>query len=284
MKLYDDDSIELQKWILMTIGVGLVEVFFRVGDYWIWNEDGKRAWYALYVGLLLGVCKRGVSRVLVIMVSLGWGVVRDTLGDTKRMIIIVGTIYMVLSAIREISDTVMLKELERAHKDPPIKLFDFVKCVTLLVVLVDTFIYLWIFDSLSGTIHFLENMNQNMKLKRYLRFRLVLSFSVLFAFVWGVFGLVDQFMPTGILNYEQKWAESGAWEVNYLIILISVAILWRPHPDAKNYAYVMELSSDVNDIEMETSIEMVEDDSTTECSITVSDQDPKNGHDTEKPE
>ncbi len=50
MKLYNEDSIELQKWILMTIGAGLVEVFFRVGDYWIWNEDGKRAWYALYVG------------------------------------------------------------------------------------------------------------------------------------------------------------------------------------------------------------------------------------------
>ena len=69
-------------------------------------------------------------------------------------------------------------------------------------------------------------------------------------------------MQTGILSYEQKWAVNGFWELNYLVILISVAVLWRPHPDAKNYAYVMELSSDANDMDMETSIEMVEDDTT----------------------
>ena len=52
-----------------------------------------------------------------------------------------------------------------------------------------------------------------------------------------------------------KIGNKGFWKLNYLVILISVAVLWRPHPDAKNYAYVMELSSDANDMDMETSIE-----------------------------
>ncbi len=227
--------------------------------------------------MLLNACKRAVSRCLVIMLSLGWGVIRDTLGDTKRHIIIVGSMYFVLSSMHVIGERVMQKELDEAHTDPSVKLFDFVKVVTVILVLVDTFIYLWIFDSLSGTIQYLENMNQSMKLKRYLRFRLILSFSVLFAVMWGVFEIVDHFMQTGILKYEQKWAVNGIWELNYLVILISVAVLWRPHPDAKNYAYVMELSSEVNDMDMETSIEMVEDDTTNETFKISS------GEDEEKP-
>ena len=214
------------------------------------------------IGMLLNASKRAVSRCLVIMLSLGWGVIRDTLGETKRHIIIVGIVYFILSSTRVIGEEVLQKELEEAHGEPSVKLFDFVKCVTVVLVLVDTFIYLWIFDSLSGTVQYLQNMNQNMKLKRYLRFRLILSFSVLFAVIWGVFEIVNHFMQTGILSYEQKWAVNGFWELNYLVILISVAVLWRPHPDAKNYAYVMELSSDANDMDMETSIEMVEDDTT----------------------
>ena len=44
-------------------------------------------------------------------------------------------------------------------------------------------------------------------------------------------------------------------ELNYLFLLVSVAILWRPHEQAKEYAYVMELpamsgdySSDEEDV------------------------------------
>eukprot|EP00560_Eucampia_antarctica_P008375 CAMPEP_0197825104 /NCGR_PEP_ID=MMETSP1437-20131217/2240_1 /TAXON_ID=49252 ORGANISM="Eucampia antarctica, Strain CCMP1452" /NCGR_SAMPLE_ID=MMETSP1437 /ASSEMBLY_ACC=CAM_ASM_001096 /LENGTH=483 /DNA_ID=CAMNT_0043424969 /DNA_START=269 /DNA_END=1720 /DNA_ORIENTATION=+ len=259
MKKYSDSSIELQMWIIFTVGVGLAEVFFRVGDYWVWNEDGTRLWFSHYSGMMLGVCKRALSRCLIIMVSLGWGVVRDTLGDHKRIIIIVGIAYTIASIVFEISDVIRNEELKQAKKDPATRLVDFIKFMIFVVELIDVFIYFWVFDALSNTIKYLENMSQHMKLRRYLKLRFILSFSVLFSVVWVIFGIVDSLVETAIFDYEQKWVVQGAWEVNYLAILISVAILWRPHPDSKNYAYVMELSSEDNDIEMETSIEMIED-------------------------
>lgn len=33
----------------------------------------------------------------------------------------------------------------------------------------------------------------------------------------------------------------AAMELNYIFLLAAVAILWRPQPNAKEYAYVMEL-------------------------------------------
>lgn len=64
------EAIQIQQWVLGTLVLGLAETFFRTGDSFVWNEDGRRFWFALYTGIFLGVVKRGLSRVLVLMVSL----------------------------------------------------------------------------------------------------------------------------------------------------------------------------------------------------------------------
>jgi hypothetical protein len=50
MKVYEDANIPIQSWIFGTICVGTLEVFFRSGDLFVWNEDGTRFWVAYYVG------------------------------------------------------------------------------------------------------------------------------------------------------------------------------------------------------------------------------------------
>ena len=59
MRLHEDATIPIQKWILGTIIMGLLETFFRSGDYLVWNEDGQRFWFTLYTGKLLGIFKQG---------------------------------------------------------------------------------------------------------------------------------------------------------------------------------------------------------------------------------
>ena len=46
-------------------------------------------------------------------------------------------------------------------------------------------------------------------------------------------------------------------EINYVFVLLSVAILWRPQPNAKEYAYVMELPAVTTDDDGEVEIEMM---------------------------
>jgi hypothetical protein len=257
MRIYKESTIPIQSWILLTIGIGLMEVFFKGGDYWVWNEDGTRFWFAMYTGVILGVMKRAISRCLVVMVSLGWGVVRDTLSQMRR-IIILGSIYALCSAASDVFEIFAIVENETLSINEEEEIFDVVTILTFAVAAIDVTFYMWILDALSGTMQYLENLNQNMKLKRYLRLRFILLLSILFAVVWAVFGIVNNYMETSILEQEQEWAVQAAWEINYVMVMAAVAILWRPNATAKEYAFVMELPSMGHDVDYDEGIEMPE--------------------------
>ena len=241
MHKYEDSRIPIEKWIFMTISMGALEMLFRTGDHFVWNEDGYRMNLAVYVGILMGVLKRGISRCLIVMVSLGWGVVRDSLGTTMRTIIVLGATYIGVSAACDLMLVFAVEDMQTLSVEQEVKLFDVVKILTFIIAAIDVIFILWILDALNGTMQYLENMSQTRKLMRYLRLRCIFLFSLLFAAVWVVFELVDNYDEDGIVREEHEWVVDAATEVNYLFVLIGVAILWRPNPNAKEYAYVMEL-------------------------------------------
>ena len=176
------------------------------------------------------------------MVSLGWGVVRDDLGSIMKKIHFLGGVYIVTTLVEEIMTEVAYSEIQRISQEEEEEIFDIVSILGLVVVLIDLTFYFWIIDSLSGTMEYLETMKQTRKLLRYLRLRCILMFSILFGVMWAVFGIVDTY-DQGIVTQEAKWVLDAAMEMNYLFVLIAVAVLWRPQENAKEYAYVMQLPS-----------------------------------------
>jgi len=255
-----DNVIPIQKWIVITMFIGLMETFFKAGDLWVWNEDGVRFWFAMYFGVILGVAKRAIARCLVLMVSLGWGVVRDTLDDQMKKITILGALYVGVSIARDIFAIIAVVDVQKISFDEEEELFDIVTILTFVVAAIDVTFYMWILDALNGTMQYLENMNQNIKLLRYLRLRLILLLSILFAIAWAVFGIVDNMIDTGLLTKDAQWAIQALWEFNYLFVLLCVAVLWRPNDSAKQYAFVMELPSVGGDVEFSTNEGVEEDD------------------------
>lgn len=243
MKIHKDSAIPIQTYILVTIGIGFFEVFFKAGDYWVWNEDGTRFWFAMYTGVLVGVLKRAISRCLVVMVALGWGVVRDDLNDHMRKIYILGGLYTATSLACDILRVMQVVENEVIGAEVNSALVDSTAILTFVVAAIDVSFYMWILDALSGTMMYLENMSQATKLQRYLRLRLVLLLSILFAVVWAVFGIVNSYLSVRMLEERHEWGVQAAWEVNYFLVLTTVSFLWKPDPTAKEYAYVMELPS-----------------------------------------
>jgi hypothetical protein len=256
MKYYEDAEIPIQNWIFGTIMLGLLESFFKTGDYFVWNEDGTRFWFAMYTGVIIGVLKRGISRCLMVMVSLGWGVVRDSLGSTRKQIIALGIVYVGVSTARDVMTLFAITENETRTFKADVELFDVLTILTFIVAAIDVTFYMWILDALNGTMQYLENMNQSSKLQRYLRLRFILLFSVLFAVVWLVFGIVNTAMEESILPQQEEWAVDAVMEINYVMVLVSVAILWRPNPNAKEYAYVTELPA-IGGEDGEDDLEMV---------------------------
>jgi hypothetical protein len=256
MNRYRDAIIPIQKWVLATIGIGLLEVFFKAGDLWVWNVDGDRFWFSLYTGVVVGTLKRAISRCLVVMLCLGWGVTCDTLGGKFKKVVVLGIVYAGTSAARDVMTVLAITENEILTVNEETELLDVVTLLTFGTALVDVIFYLWIFDALNGTMQYLESMNQAMKLKRYLRLRLILLISVLFAILWTVFGIVDSYNEQRMVTEEENgWVLNAVWEVNYLMVLIGLACLWAPEPGAKEYAYVMELPAlGGDDLEFDTTM------------------------------
>lgn len=255
MSLHRDEIIPIQKWMVATIGIGLLEVFFKAGDLWVWNVDGDRFWFSLYTGVVIGVLKRALSRCLVVMLCLGWGVTCDDLGDRMAKVVALGVAYAGTSAARDVMTVLAITENESLGTETENGIWDAVTILTFVTAFIDVSFYLWIFDALSGTMKYLEDMSQGRKLKRYLRLRMILLLSVLFAVVWTVFGVVDSANDQRIINEEVNgWVLNAVWEVNYLAVLIGLACLWVPEAGAKEYAYVMELSQLGDDLEFDTAV------------------------------
>lgn len=194
------------------------------------------------------------------MVCLGWGVIRDTLGDQMKKIVALGVFYLSMAFLRDISGIVFVEEMHVLSESKEEAIYDLFTFFTLVTAFIDVVCYMWILDALNGTMQYLENMNQAMKLKRYLRLRLILLLSILFALFWTVMGVVDDLMETAVLAENQNWIIPGAWSMNYLFILASISLLWRPDPRAKEMAYVMELPSIGNDLNFDTNIGTIDDD------------------------
>jgi hypothetical protein len=177
------------------------------------------------------------------MVSLGWGVTCDTLGAAMKKVVGLGIIYTGVSLARDIMTIVAVDDVQKLSVNEEIGLIDVVGILTLVVFAIDVIFVLWILDALNDTMEDLEATSQRMKLKRYLQLRSLLLFAILFALVWIVFGLVDTYMEETILEQQNEWIVLAMMEINFLMVLIGVAVLWKPNARAKEFAFVMELPS-----------------------------------------
>lgn len=249
MSIHGDAIILIQKCILATIGIGLLEAFFKAGDLWVWNVDGDRFWFTLYTGVIVGVLKRAISRVLVVMLCLGLGVTCDSLGGKMKKVVMLGIAYACASVARDVMTVLAITENEVLSTTAETELLDVVVLLSFITAFIDVCFYLWIFGALNETMKYLEDLNQSLKLRRYLRLRMILLLSALFALVWTVFGIVDSYNDQRIINEEVNgWVLTAVWELSYLFALVGISCLWAPEAGAKEYAYMQELTG--NDLEL----------------------------------
>ena len=242
MYVNEKSRIKIENWILFAICLGLLEMIFRTGDYFVWNADGYRSPFIMWIAVLAGALKQGLSRCLIVMVSLGWGVVRDSLGSAQRtLIVFLGAVYILVTAVSDLMVVFAIEDMNSLSYTTEEHIFTVVKKLTVIASFIDFIFIIWILYALYTTMRYLRNMNQSCKLERYVKLRCLLLFLIMFATMWTVFMLVDSVNEESILQEEHAWTTDAASEIKYLFLLIGVAFLWRPNPSAREYAYVMEL-------------------------------------------
>ena len=187
-----------------------------------------------------------MSRVVVLLVTLGYGVVRPTLGSQMGKVLSIGFSYFILSFYYTIFNAI---PSSNKHSDDPYNTL-FSLSVFLLAG-VDTTFYCWVFLSINNLLGGLAARKQAAKYILYRNFRVVLFISLIANCVWILYGSIIRLnMKTGDdSSWRDRWTVDALWESTYFMIFLAIAIMWAPSKNFSRSAYSVELSQLDDDAE-----------------------------------
>ena len=142
-----DDVLQLQHCITAVIALGLFEMILWYFEYVNFNNTGMRPIVLTTWVVTVGAIRKSISRLLILSVSMGYGVVRPTLGGLTSKVLLLGITYFLASELLNITEYVgTINDVSGRAR--------------LLLVLpdafLDAFLILWIFTSLSRTLEQLQ--------------------------------------------------------------------------------------------------------------------------------
>jgi len=220
--------LKLQYCIAGVIALGMIESATLYFENLGYNISGQNYVGAMIVGVLIITIKKAVSRILVLVVAMGYGIVRPTLGTSKNKVLLYGILYLIFSGI--------LNVIELVQRTTVISL-SLVFFIVFPVALLDTGFYWWIFLSLIRTISQLQIRKQTIKLVMYKRF----FFTLIISGIISALIIVIQLLLTVSDDLDKQWRIqflwTAFWHLLYLAILLAIAVLWRPTDNNTRYAY-----------------------------------------------
>lgn len=233
-----EELIYLQYWITFVLVLGMIETCLQYDYYHTYNETGHTPLHRLVWTLIFGVTKRAVSRVVVLIVAMGYGVVRQSLGEDMNRVMGLGAAYCVLSLIFTISSS--MPSAAKNIGDPEYQ--NLFSIVIMLLATIDTVFYMWTISSINSLIITLEARNQNVKLQLYKNFRFALIAAVSFAVLWAVYSSILMGTQSSETSWELKWTIDAISELLYFLVFVTIAVLWAPSRNNQRYVSYVELA------------------------------------------
>ncbi|XP_072987765.1 uncharacterized protein [Typha latifolia] len=229
------EVLPLQNCITIVITLGMFEMALWYFDYAEFNETGVRPMGITFWAVTFGTVKRTVARVIILVVSMGFGVVRPTLGGLTSKVIMLGATFFLASEILELVENVgAVSDLSGKAR-----LF-----LVLPVAILDAFFILWIFTSLSKTLDKLQARRLMAKLDIYRKFTNALAVAVVVSVGW--IGYELYFKSTDVYNerWQSAWIIPAFWQVLSFSLLCVICALWAPSQNSMRYAYSDDASED----------------------------------------
>ncbi|GMH10046.1 hypothetical protein Nepgr_011887 [Nepenthes gracilis] len=232
------DIMQLHYHITAVIALGMLEMAFWYFDYSNLNSTGKRPMGVTTWAVTLTAVKSTLSRLLLLVVSMGYGVVRPTLGGLTSKVLLFGAIYFLAAEALELYD----------HLG---NINDFAGKTRLALVLpvlfLDTCFILWIFSSLSKTLEKLQLRRSMAKLELYRKFTNSLAVFVVLSIAW--IGYELYFNATDPLSelWQIAWIIPVFWALLAYCLLAVICVLWAPSKNPTRYAYSEEAGDDFDE-------------------------------------
>eukprot|EP00658_Telonema_sp_P-2_P025582 TRINITY_DN202_c0_g4_i1.p1 TRINITY_DN202_c0_g4~~TRINITY_DN202_c0_g4_i1.p1 ORF type:complete len:347 (-),score=98.25 TRINITY_DN202_c0_g4_i1:233-1273(-) len=256
-----DGVLSVQYHIGVVALLALFEVVLWYVYYQVYNETGLRGMGLLTTAVISSTIRKTSGRILILVVCMGYGVVKPTLGDTAMKVIAFGGLYCVFTTVLDV-----VKAL--SHEDDISG--GFFILVIVPVALLDSIFYYWAFVSLYDVVAQLEERKQTMKLSLYRKFLAVVAVCLLLSLAWVLFQMYFLWSNTMDEHWQYLWVFDAYWNVLTFVVLLTIMVLWKPSSSSMNYAYHEQLSGVDDNLE---SIEL--DDHSAAFSIDDDDDEPE---------
>ncbi|XP_068635330.1 uncharacterized protein [Aristolochia californica] len=233
-----NDIIQIQHCIAVVIALGLFEMTLWYLDYAYFNATGTRPIGITSWVVTIGAVRKTISRLIVLCVSMGYGVVRPTLGGLTSKVLIIGLTYFLASELLDITENVGIID-------------DISGKARLILVLpdafLDAFLILWIFTSLSKTLEKLQARRSSVKLDIYRKFTNALAVAVIASVAWIGFEVYFKATDPFSERWQNAWVITAFWDVLAFGLLCVICFLWAPSLNAQRYAYSEELGDELDE-------------------------------------
>ncbi|XP_059179682.1 transmembrane protein 87A-like [Physella acuta] len=238
------DLLRIQFWIGGVILLGMLEKAVFFGEYENINNTGQSVRGAIIFAELVSCLKRSLARMLVIIVSLGYGIVKPRLGQTFHKVLIVGVVFFILASIEGCMRALTEKAAQTTQQLLP--------GVPLAVT--DAIICWWIFSSLLQTTRTLRLRRNIVKLSLYRHFTNTLIFAVIASVAYMVWFLVQHRFKECLSDWKELWMDDAFWHLLFSVILFVIMVLWRPTINNQRYAFSPLLDAADDDEEDDQSL------------------------------
>lgn len=235
MLRYRKELTTVQWMISGMLLLTLVEFIFLFSDAVYENNIGNRSRVLEAFSVLLTLGRKTASRVLVLIVCMGYGVAVPKLGSKMFWVFIYGGMYFSFGCLFEIA--------KQLFYDSGAASVAMVTLSSVPVAVLDGGFYAWIFVSLATTIQTLQNENQQAKLKIYNRLKYTLIFYVVASIIWVLIEILFRIGGSFYAYWPMIWTFECIWDLLFVVVFMVIMLYWRPSPNSHLYAYAQELST-----------------------------------------
>ncbi|XP_036119071.1 transmembrane protein 87B isoform X1 [Molossus molossus] len=231
---YWKDILRIQFWIAAVIFLGMLEKAVFYAEYQNINSTGLTTQSLLIFAELISAIKRTLARLLVIIMSLGYGIVKPRLGTVMHRVIGLGLLYFIFAAVEGVMRII-------GGSNHLAVVFDEI------ILAVFNSIFVWfIFISLAQTMKTLRLRKNMVKFSLYRHFTNTLIFAVLASVVFVAWTTKTFRFAKCRSDWMETWVDEAFWSFLFSVILMVIMFLWRPSANNQRYAF-MPLIDDSDD-------------------------------------
>jgi Lung seven transmembrane receptor len=229
--LYSKYSISVQKyWIPCILVLCILENMLNCSDWVIYNQYGSRNLVLLSTAVVIKAFKDSAGRVLLMAAAKGWGITEETVKSKLCFNYTIGILYFIFDLL-----------YESVYKfDESIEIWELILISAPLIAL-NTIIFYLVFSWFSSIFYRLTFLQQKYKLDLLKQFASVLGFTGVISVVWGLAETLGRFFFKKDEAWQWGWVYAGIWDIIFLMLVISLMVIWRISTNSKLLAMSQEL-------------------------------------------